>query len=86
MLVEPTLRAARDLGLERVVVSGGVSANSRLRKRMTAAGEQCGLRVFVPSLKLCTDNAVMIAFAGAWRLARGQRASLQLNASATLRL
>ncbi|MGH7960965.1 MAG: tRNA (adenosine(37)-N6)-threonylcarbamoyltransferase complex transferase subunit TsaD, partial [Candidatus Binatia bacterium] len=66
--------------------SGGVSANSRLRRRMTAEGEQCGLRVFVPSLKLCTDNAAMIAFAGAWRLADGQRASLQLNASATLPL
>lgn len=86
MLVEPTLRAARELGLERVVVSGGVSANSRLRQRMIAEGEQCGLRVFVPSLKLCTDNAAMIAFAGAWRLACGQRASLALNASATLRL
>lgn len=86
MLVEPTLRAARELGLERVVVSGGVSANSRLRQRMIAEGEQCGLRVFVPSLKLCTDNAAMIAFAGTWRLACGQRASLALNASATLRL
>lgn len=86
MLVEPTLRAARDLGLERVVLSGGVSANSRLRKRMTAEGEQRGLQVFVPSLKLCTDNAAMIAFAGTWRLACGQRASLQLNASATLSL
>jgi N6-L-threonylcarbamoyladenine synthase len=86
MLIEPTLQAARDLGLERVVVSGGVSANSRLRQRMTREGEQSGVRVFLPSLKLCTDNAVMIAFAGAWRLACGQRASLQLNASATLRL
>lgn len=86
MLVAPTLQAARELGLERVVVSGGVSANSRLRQRMTDEGEQHGLQVFVPSLKLCTDNAAMIAFAGAWRLACGQRSSLALNASATLRL
>ena len=86
MLVDTTLRAARELGLERIVISGGVSANSRLRHRLTEEGGQCGMQVFLPSLKLCTDNAAMIAFAGAWRLASGQRASLELNASATLRL
>lgn len=86
MLVATTLRAARELGLERLVIAGGVSANSRLRHRMAGEGEQCGRLVFLPSLKLCTDNAAMIAFAGAWRLANGQRASLQLNASATLPL
>jgi N6-L-threonylcarbamoyladenine synthase len=86
MLVEPTVRAARDFGLERVIVSGGVSANSRLRQRMNEEGRRHGLQVFLPSLRLCTDNAAMIAFAGAWRLARGQRASWQLNASATLQL
>lgn len=86
MLIEPTLQAALELKLSRIVVSGGVSANSRLRQRMREEGEKHGLEVFVPSLKFCTDNAAMIAFAGAWRLASGQRASLDLNASATLRL
>ncbi len=86
MLITPTLDAARGLGLSRVVVSGGVSANTCLRQRMVEEGKQCGIDVFVPSLSLCTDNAAMIAFAGAWHLSHGQRASLQLNASASLRL
>jgi len=86
MLIEPTLRTASELRLSRVVVSGGVSANSRLRMRMREEGEKNGLQVFAPSAKFCTDNAAMIAFAGAWRLANGQRSSLELNASATLPL
>lgn len=86
MLIAPSLDAARDLGLSQIVVSGGVSANTRLRQRMREEGKRYGIQVFVPSLSLCTDNAAMIAFAGAWHLSRGQRASLQLNASASLRL
>ncbi len=85
-VVDTTCRAARDLNIRRVVLSGGVSANSRLRQRMTAAGEQTGFQAFFPSLPLCTDNAAMIAFAGAWRLAAGQRSGLDLNASAVLPL
>lgn len=86
MLIERTVQAVRDLQIERVVVAGGVSANSRLRQRMSEEGEQRGLRIYIPSPKLCTDNAAMIAFAGAWRLACGQRAPLDLGAFATLRL
>lgn len=86
MLIEPTLQSATEIGLQRIVVSGGVSANSRLRQRMREEGERRGLEVFMPSPKFCTDNAAMIAFAGAWRLASGQRSSLALNAAATLPL
>lgn len=85
-LAETTVRAAHDAGVRRVVVSGGVSANSRLRARMAAAGTADGLDVFFPSLRLCTDNAAMIAFAGAWRLAAGQRSGFDLNAAAVLPL
>jgi N6-L-threonylcarbamoyladenine synthase len=86
MLVRPTLEAAEALGVTRVVVSGGVSANSRLRQRMVEEGKRRGLEVHFPSPKFCTDNAAMIAYAGAQRLERNERDDLSLNAAASLPL
>ncbi len=84
MLVAPSLRAARELGLATVVVSGGVSANRRLRVRMQEEGARAGLDVAFPRFAYCTDNAAMIAYAGRVRLIRGERDPLTLNAHATL--
>lgn len=86
MLVAPTLEAAGEIGMARILVSGGVSANSRLRERMQAEGRSRGLDVFFPAPRFCTDNAAMIAYAGALRLERREQDSLALNASATLPL
>jgi len=86
MLVEPTVAAAAALGVTRVVVSGGVSANSRLRLRMVEEGKRRGLEVHFPSPRFCTDNAAMIAYAGAQRLERSERDDLSLNAAASLPL
>ncbi len=58
VLVEKTLRAARQLNIKRVIVVGGVAANSRLRERLLS---QKNLHVFFPKMELCTDNAAMIA-------------------------
>jgi N6-L-threonylcarbamoyladenine synthase len=84
MLVTPTLAAAHALGIPTIVVSGGVSANSRLRARMTEAGQAAGLDVAFPQMAYCTDNAAMIGYVGRARLLRGERDALTLNAAATL--
>lgn len=80
------VRAARAAGLERLVICGGVAANSRLR---ALAQERCaaeGVALHLPAPKLCTDNGAMIALAGALRLARGERAAPSLTADPGLRL
>jgi N6-L-threonylcarbamoyladenine synthase len=60
VLVMKTMAAAEQNGLERVVVSGGVACNSRLRDKMRRAGERDGVEVFIAPADLCTDNAAML--------------------------
>jgi N6-L-threonylcarbamoyladenine synthase len=84
--VSKTLRAATDLGVDTVLLGGGVVANTRLRERMERDGAARGLRVLFPPLDLCTDNAAMIACVGAARLARGERTSFDIGADPNLRL
>jgi len=80
-LVKKTIRAAQAEGLGRVVVAGGVAANRGLRARMTEACGRRGIEVLIPPLSSCTDNAAMIAYAGAVRLAAGERDGMDLAPS-----
>jgi N6-L-threonylcarbamoyladenine synthase len=80
VLVEKTIRAAEDKCVSRVVVCGGVAANSRLRAKFTAATAARNIELFIPPVILCTDNAAMIAAIGEIMLKNGQRDSLDLNA------
>ncbi len=80
VLVSKTLKAATDLGISRVVVCGGVAANSRLRASFNEEAQKEGIQVFVPPINLCTDNAAMIAVVGEHLFASGIMDELDLNA------
>lgn len=86
MLVNPTIKAAAATAVSRVVLAGGVAANSRLRAKMTEKANAAELQVFCPAPKFCTDNAAMIALTGYHWLKRGRRDDFCLNADADLTL
>lgn len=85
-LTERTLAASDDCEARAVFVSGGVAANSRLRKIFAEECARRGLPVFFPSVQLSTDNAAMIAAAAYPKFQAGDFADLDLNADASLRL
>jgi len=78
VLIGKSSKALQRTGLQTLVISGGVSANSQLRK---SADELLGadVRVFYPRLEFCTDNGAMIALAGAKRLLRGEKSDLSVS-------
>jgi N6-L-threonylcarbamoyladenine synthase len=92
ILVHKTLAAAKEYGVRGILIAGGVAANSLLRKELREKAEALGIPVSFPSIRLCMDNAAMIA-AGAWyklRAAGNEKekifASAELNGIATLPL
>lgn len=85
-LLDRTFEAAQWLGARSIGISGGVSANSRLRADAEARGARVGLPVFVPPIALSTDNAAMIGAAGLRRYRAGIIAPWDLNAEASLPL
>jgi N6-L-threonylcarbamoyladenine synthase len=86
MLVYPALKAASARGVMRIVLCGGVAANSRLRAKIKEKAEAEGIEVYCPAPRFCTDNGAMIALAGYHWLRRGRRDDFRLNADADLTL
>jgi N6-L-threonylcarbamoyladenine synthase len=85
-LVRGLARAAREHRPRSLILTGGVAANSRLRRESERAARDLGLPIFIPPVSLATDNAAMIAAAGFVALGRGARADLALNAEPHLPL
>ena len=73
VLAKKSIAALKQTGLTRLVVAGGVGANTRLRARLSEVVPKFGAQVFYPKLEFCTDNGAMIAFAGAMRLKHAQK-------------
>lgn len=81
-LCQRALKACRELGINSLVLGGGVSANSRVRSLMTEyAG--CELSLYLPKVSHCTDNAAMIGKAAIVRMAEGRRSDYSLDACAS---
>ncbi len=78
-LMEKLDKALRDHKIKKFTLSGGVSANSRLRARAEELAAKHQAKFLAPPLRYCTDNAAMIAYAGALRLARGESSDYELK-------
>lgn len=86
VLVERGIRAAKQLGENRIAVAGGVASNSALRAAMTERCQQEGTELCYPSPIFCTDNAAMIAVQGYYEYMAGTRSGLDLNAVPNLKI
>jgi N6-L-threonylcarbamoyladenine synthase len=85
VLVAKAVAAAQREAVPRLALSGGVSANSRLRSRAAERGAAAGMEVYLPSKALCTDNAAMVALLGERRMSAGTFSGPEMNAYAASR-
>lgn len=86
VLVEHTQIAAREIGIRKIAMAGGVAANRTLRLQMQVMAQEASLSLTIPPLILCTDNAAMIAAAGYRDYIAGRFAGRSLNARSSLNL
>ncbi len=86
VLVGRSIEVAQKHGINRIALSGGVSANKGLRDAMKDKASEAGIELFLPPANLCTDNAAMIASAGYYHRLDGETASFDLNPKACLPL
>lgn len=86
VLVDHTIAAAKEYGMNRVAIAGGVASNSSLRASMKEACDKQGFELYYPSPIYCTDNAAMIGVAAYYEYVNGTRHGLDLNAVPNLKI
>ncbi|GMQ60138.1 tRNA (adenosine(37)-N6)-threonylcarbamoyltransferase complex transferase subunit TsaD [Vallitalea sediminicola] len=86
VIVNKTIKAAKELKLDKIALAGGVAANSKLRQEMEKACEKEKITLHYPSLVYCTDNAAMIGVAAYYEYINGVRHNMDLNAIPNLKL
>lgn len=86
IIVEHAKEAVKITGIEKIVLAGGVSANTYIRKKFDELSKENNLQIYYPELKLCTDNGAMIAAAGYYEFLLGNKSNLELNAIPNLTL
>ena len=86
MLLKNIEKAVKETGIKKIVLAGGVSANSYIRNSFEEFAKKENIEIYFPELKLCTDNAAMIASAGYYNFIKGKKSDLNLNAIPNLKL
>jgi len=86
VLVGKTIKAALKFKTKQIILAGGVAANSSLRREIKEKAKLLNIKVFYPSISLCTDNAAMVASAGYYKFKENKKSSLSLDAVSRLPL
>ena len=86
VLVEHSITAIKESGMDKFAIAGGVASNSHLRAALEEACKKENVSFYRPSPILCTDNAAMIGAAGYYEFIKGNVSGLDLNAVPNLRL
>lgn len=86
ILTKKTIKALKEYNVNNLIVAGGVAANKGLREKLTEECQKNNIRLTIPEIKYCTDNAAMIGAAGYYAYKLGRRADLTLNSKASDKL